>query len=59
MEDKATESSAGENKVLGDLDKENKDLRDALKAAQEANTTLRAKAEMAERLAEMVYGKSP
>jgi chromosome segregation ATPase len=55
----ATESSAGENKVLGDLDKENKDLRDALKAAQEANTTLRAKAEMAERLAEMVYGKGP
>jgi chromosome segregation ATPase len=55
----ATESSNGENKVLGDLDKENKDLRDALTAAQAANTTLRSKAEMAERLAEMVYGKAP
>ena len=55
----ATGSPVEENKILGDLDKENTDLRDALKAAQEANTSLRAKAEMAERLAEMVYGKAP
>jgi chromosome segregation ATPase len=55
----ATGSPAEENKILSDLDKENTDLRDALKAAQEANTSLRAKAEMAERLAEMVYGKAP
>src|SRR5262249_27971842 len=55
----ATGSAIEENKVIGDLDKENKNLREALKAAQEANTSLRSKAEMAERLAEMVYGKGP
>jgi chromosome segregation ATPase len=54
-----TGASVAENKILGDLDKENESLRDSLKAAQEANASLRVKAEMAERLAEMVYGKSP
>ena len=53
----ASGSPLAENRVLADIDKENSNLRDALKTAQEANVNLRAKAEMAERLAEMVYGK--
>jgi chromosome segregation ATPase len=54
----ATSSPAAESQLISDLDKENTDLRDALKTAQEANTSLRAKAEMAEHLAEMVYGNA-
>ena len=53
----ASGSPLAENRVLADLDKENASLRDALKTAHDANVNLRAKAEMAERLAEMVYGK--
>ena len=52
-------SPEGEDKLLADLQKDNESLRSALKAAEEANQALRGKAEMAQRLAEMVYGKGP
>jgi DNA repair exonuclease SbcCD ATPase subunit len=47
------------DKLLADLQKDNESLRKALNAAEEANQALRGKAEMAQRLAEMVYGKGP
>lgn len=53
----ANESPTADNKILADLDRENKELRDAIKAAEEANRKLQDKADMAQRLAEMVYGK--
>lgn len=53
----ASESPANEGKVLAELDQENQRLRAALQAAAEANRMLKDKAELAQRLAEMVYGK--
>jgi DNA repair exonuclease SbcCD ATPase subunit len=55
----ASGSPEGEDKLLADLEKDNESLRSALKAAEEANQALRGKAEMAQRLADMVYGKGP
>jgi hypothetical protein len=54
----ASGSPEGHDKLLADLQKDNQTLRDALQAAEQANEALRGKAEMAQRLAEMVYGKS-
>jgi DNA repair exonuclease SbcCD ATPase subunit len=55
----ASGSPEAESKMLTELQKDNETLRTALKAAEEANDALREKAEMAQRLAEMVYGKGP
>jgi hypothetical protein len=55
----ASGSPEAESKVLTELQKDNETLRAALKAAEEANDALREKAEMAQHLAEMVYGKGP
>jgi DNA repair exonuclease SbcCD ATPase subunit len=55
----ASGSPEAESKMLTELQKDNDTLRTALKAAEEANDALREKAEMAQRLAEMVYGKGP
>jgi hypothetical protein len=52
-------SPEGQDRLLADLQKDNETLRDALQAAEQANEALRGKAEMAQRLAEMVYGKGP
>jgi hypothetical protein len=55
----ANGSPEAESKILTELQKDNETLRTALKAAEEANDALQEKAEMARRLAEMVYGKGP
>ncbi len=55
----ASGSPEGQDKLLADLQKDNETLRNALQAAEQANDALRGKAEMAQRLAEMVYGKGP
>ncbi|MGH7897923.1 MAG: hypothetical protein ACREQQ_08215, partial [Candidatus Binatia bacterium] len=54
----AKASSGGEASVAAELEQENFSLRAALGAAEEASRSIRAKAELAERLAEMVYGKA-
>ncbi len=55
----ASGTPEGEDNLLAELQKDNETLRNALKAAEEANQALRGKAEMAQRLAEIVYGKGP
>lgn len=55
----AAGAGKGEQNLLEEVSRENLKLREALKGAEEANRSLRAKAEMAARLAEMVYGASP
>jgi len=55
----ASGSPEAEGEVLTEMQKDNETLRTALKAAEEANDALREKAEMAQRLAEIVYGKGP
>jgi chromosome segregation ATPase len=52
----AKESSLGDNKALEDLNRENETLRRSLAAAEAARQALQSKADMAEHLAEMVYG---
>lgn len=54
----ANSSSLAGNNVLADVEKDNGRLKAALVAAEDANAALRTKAELAERLAEMVYGQS-
>ncbi len=54
----ANESPTNENKIVAELDQENQRLRATLKAAAEANQKLKDKADVAQRLAEMVYGKT-
>jgi hypothetical protein len=54
----ATGSPTAESGVVADVDQENQKLRETLRTAEEANRSLREKAEMAARLAEMVYGKA-
>jgi chromosome segregation ATPase len=55
----ASGSPEAESSTLGELLKDNETLRHALKVAEDANEALREKAAMAQRLAEMVYGKGP
>ena len=55
----ASGSPEAESEMLTEMQKDNETLRTALKAAEEANDALREKAEMAQRLAEIVYGKGP
>ncbi len=55
----ASGSPEAESSTLAELQKDNETLRHALKAAEDANEALRGKAAMAQRLAEMVYGKGP
>jgi DNA repair exonuclease SbcCD ATPase subunit len=54
----AAGSPTADGSVMADVDQENQKLREALRTAEEANRSLREKAEMAARLAEMVYGKA-
>jgi len=47
-----------ESNILVEVEQEKQRLREALRTAQEANRSLRDKAELATRLAEIVYGKT-
>jgi chromosome segregation ATPase len=54
----AAGSQTTEGNALVDVDQENQKLREALRTAEEANRKLREKADLATRLAEIVYGKA-